>query len=68
MFLFMDTPTMIEESLKLIWSENHVTYTGQHFIDKLNNREKQEIIDIVLQTTLGDKMKYLTFDKTGKVI
>jgi hypothetical protein len=48
LFLFMDSPSMFEQSLKILWPSNHVEITGQDFLDNLSNKDKVEILDMAL--------------------
>ncbi|CDW75782.1 UNKNOWN [Stylonychia lemnae] len=68
LFLFMDTPVMFEESLKLIYNNGEVEITGQDFLNDMKPKEKLDILNNALITTVGDKIKHLVYDRQGKVL
>eukprot|EP00347_Sterkiella_histriomuscorum_P005365 403356888 len=68
LFIFMDTPLMFEEGLKMIYPISYVEVTGQDFQDRLKQAEKFEVLNNALISTIGDEIKSLIFDKEGKIL
>ena len=66
LFLFLDSPLPFEQSLSLLYSPYLTRVTGSHLTYKLSPREKQQVLDIALQITVGDKVKELVLGRNGE--
>jgi len=64
----METPFMFETIFRKIWGEKFTQITGQQLIDSLTFGERTTVLNIALQTTLGDSIKILSFDRFGNLV
>lgn len=59
---------MFETMFRKLWGENLTQVTGQQLIDSLTFAERNTVLNLALQTTLGDSIKVLSFDRFGNMI
>ena len=59
---------MFETMLNKIWGDKFTQVTGQQLIDQLSFSERTTVLNLALQTTLGDSIKVLSFDRAGNII
>jgi hypothetical protein len=66
MFFFLDTEKEYETGMEYIYTERYLRYTGSDFSSGLiPNPQIAHIIQGILLTTVGDKIKMLGMDNTG---
>jgi len=61
----MDTTYKFELLYTHLWGPSLTSVTGQHLIDTLSQTDKQQLLTLALETTLGDSIKNLAFDRQG---
>lgn len=66
--MFMDTPYKFEVLFKLLWGPDLTTVSGMHLINDLSSGDKHTVLQLALQTTLGDKIKELAYDRFGNIL
>lgn len=59
---------MFETMIRKLWGENFTQVTGQQLVDSLSFAERTTVLNLALQTTLGDNIKVLSFDRFGNII
>ena len=59
---------MYEEALKILWPESVTSYTGRDLVDNIKANDKVTILENILLTNVGDKIKTVFFDRDGKIL
>ena len=78
-FLFMDSDTMFERGMELVYGKSAASFTGGDFIPKsvhssmmptanLSYKAVESIIETSLFTTAGDSILKVVFDSEGRLV
>lgn len=67
LFFFMDTEETYQKTYGLLYPR-YEKITGQLVNTQMTGSERAQLFDILLQTTVGDRLKRLRFDAEGNLV
>lgn len=63
----MDTEEMYSRTYQLLYPK-FAQLTGEKVVSELDGRDREFLFELILQTTVGDKLKRVRFDAEGNIV
>lgn len=68
LFLFMDSGTMSERAMELLYGREQIDFTARDLLQKFKRNDLQAILETCLFTTAGDSILRVVYDQEGRLI